>query len=82
MWLSRRRSWLAKILDCMAALSKMCRLPYFGWGVEPQKYQASLDSGEPLPSLHSSQFAPDYPLTIKTGVRAMTRTAMDLFNSK
>jgi amidohydrolase len=48
--------------------------------VEPSQYQASVESGDTLPSLHSSQFAPDYPLTIRTGVRAMTRTAMDLFN--
>ena len=51
-------------------------------GVNPKQYQASIDSGEALPSLHSSQFAPDYSLTIRTGVRAMTRTAMDLFNQK
>ncbi|MGX9462561.1 M20 metallopeptidase family protein [Shewanella sp. A14] len=48
-------------------------------GVEPSLYRASVESGDTLPSLHSSQFAPDYPLTIRTGVRAMTRTAMDLF---
>ncbi|WP_137225015.1 M20 family metallopeptidase [Shewanella sp. MEBiC00475] len=48
--------------------------------VDPKQYQASVASGETLPSLHSSQFAPDYQLTIRTGVRAMTRTAMDLFN--
>ncbi len=50
--------------------------------VEPAKYDASLDSGVSLPSLHSSQFAPDYPLAISTGVRAMTRSAIDLFNGK
>ncbi|WP_144212510.1 M20 metallopeptidase family protein [Shewanella donghaensis] len=49
--------------------------------VEPAKYQASIASGDSLPSLHSSKFAPDYPLTINTGVRAMTRAAMDLFNN-
>ncbi|WP_350997520.1 amidohydrolase [Shewanella sp. TB7-MNA-CIBAN-0143] len=49
-------------------------------GVEPSQYQASLESGDTLPSLHSSQFAPDYSLTIRTGVRAMTKSAMDLFN--
>lgn len=48
--------------------------------VEPKLYEASKASGERLPSLHSSQFAPDYPLTISTGVRAMSRSAMDLFN--
>ncbi|UAL44163.1 amidohydrolase [Shewanella inventionis] len=51
-------------------------------GVNPKQYQASIDSGEALPSLHSSQFAPDYSLTIRTGVRAMTKSAMDLFNQK
>ena len=51
-------------------------------GVKPAQYEASLKTGETLPSLHSSQFAPDYPLTIRTGVRAMSRTAMDLFNAK
>ncbi|BAJ01151.1 amidohydrolase [Shewanella violacea] len=49
--------------------------------VEPKLYQASKVSGERLPSLHSSKFAPDYPLTISTGVRAMSRSAMDLFNA-
>lgn len=48
--------------------------------VEPNAYQVSLDEGSSLPSLHSSQFAPDYPVTIKTGVRAMSASAMDLFN--
>ncbi|MCL1093468.1 M20 metallopeptidase family protein [Shewanella kaireitica] len=48
--------------------------------VEPNAYQVSLDKGNSLPSLHSSKFAPDYPITIKTGVRAMSASAMDLFN--
>ena len=48
--------------------------------VEPTIYAASKASGARLPSLHSSKFAPDYPLTISTGVRAMSRSAMDLFN--
>ena len=37
-------------------------------GVEPSQYQASVESGDTLPSLHSSQFAPDYSLTIRTGL--------------
>ncbi|MCF2856622.1 amidohydrolase [Pseudoalteromonas sp. SMS1] len=49
-------------------------------GVNPEDYQRAQQTGEPLPSLHSSQFAPDYPLAIKTGVRAMTASALDLFN--
>ncbi|MFC3033367.1 M20 family metallopeptidase [Pseudoalteromonas fenneropenaei] len=51
-------------------------------GVEPAQYQQSIATGESLPSLHSSKFAPDYPLTIKTGVTAMTKSALDLFNQK
>ncbi|GGI94808.1 putative amidohydrolase [Shewanella hanedai] len=50
--------------------------------VSPSQYEDSVKSGESLPSLHSSKFAPDYPLAINTGVRAMTRSAMDLFNEK
>ena len=49
-------------------------------GVEPNKYQESVKQGLTLPSLHSSKFAPDYPLAISTGVRAMTSSALDLFN--
>ncbi len=48
-------------------------------GVAPDQYQQSIELKKTLPSLHSSQFAPDYPLTIKTGVRAMTASALDLF---
>lgn len=51
-------------------------------GVENNLYQQSVKTGETLPSLHSSKFAPDYPLAIKTGVRAMTASALDLFNQK
>ena len=48
-------------------------------GVEPSSYQAAMKIGEPLPSLHSSKFAPDYELAVNTGVRAMTASALDLF---
>ncbi|WP_010363597.1 amidohydrolase [Pseudoalteromonas citrea] len=50
-------------------------------GVEPKHYKESVAKGLTLPSLHSSKFAPDYPLAITTGVRAMTSSALDLFNS-
>lgn len=50
-------------------------------GVNPADYEAAQQSGEPLPSLHSSKFAPDYPVALATGVRAMTQSAMALFNS-
>ncbi|QSX30601.1 amidohydrolase [Shewanella cyperi] len=49
-------------------------------GVTPDAYADSQAKGTSLPSLHSSKFAPDYPLTISTGVRAMTRAAIDQFN--
>jgi hippurate hydrolase len=49
-------------------------------GAVPQsKYDASFKpGGAPLPSLHSSSFAPDPDPTIATGVKAMTVAAMDL----
>ena len=46
---------------------------------EPGTYDASRKpGGKPLPSLHSSEFAPDPDPTIATGVKAMTVAAMDL----
>ena len=50
--------------------------------VANEEYEQSIQENKRLPSLHSSQFAPDYPLTIKTGVRAMTASALDLFAKK
>lgn len=49
-------------------------------GVNPTQYDNAIKNGTKLPSLHSSKFAPDYPLTIKTGVTAMSQAAIDLFN--
>lgn len=49
-------------------------------GVNPSEYESAIKNGTKLPSLHSSKFAPDYPLTIKTGVTAMSQAAVDLFN--
>ncbi|TMN33821.1 amidohydrolase [Pseudoalteromonas sp. S2755] len=51
-------------------------------GVNQAVFDAAQKSGEPLPSLHSSKFAPDYPIAIATGVRAMTTSALALFNQK
>jgi hippurate hydrolase len=46
--------------------------------VEPAKYAAAKASGTPLPSLHSSKFAPDRELTLKTAIRAETAAALEL----
>ncbi|HOY79004.1 MAG TPA: amidohydrolase [Hyphomonadaceae bacterium] len=47
--------------------------------VSQEKYDASIQpGGKPLPSLHSSEFAPDPDPTIAAGVRAMTVSALDL----
>ncbi len=46
--------------------------------VDPKRYAASQQSGEPLPSLHSSSFAPLPEPTIKTGVLAMTAAVLEL----
>jgi len=47
--------------------------------VEPGKYADAKAAGESLPSLHSSQFAPDYERTIQTGIDAMSAAALELF---
>ena len=46
--------------------------------VEPARYEASVKNGTPLPSLHSSEFAPDREPTIRMGVAALTVAALEL----
>ena len=46
--------------------------------VDPQKVEESLAKGVPLPSLHSSRFAPVPEPTIRTGVKAMTSAVLEL----
>ena len=47
--------------------------------VQRKKYDAAKAGGTTLPSLHSSEFAPDPEPTIKAGVTAMTLSALELF---
>ncbi|HJU54747.1 MAG TPA: amidohydrolase, partial [Pyrinomonadaceae bacterium] len=46
--------------------------------VEPAKVEQSRKTGQPLPSLHSSRFAPVPEPTIRTGVKAMTSAVLEL----
>jgi hippurate hydrolase len=45
---------------------------------DPAKLAHAIETGVPLPGLHSALFAPDYAPTIVTGVTAMTSMALDL----
>lgn len=47
--------------------------------VDPEKVKQVEEKGEELPSLHSPYFAPVPETTIKTGVKAMSAAALDLF---
>ena len=46
--------------------------------VEPAKYEASQKNGTPLPSLHSSEWAPNRETTLKMGTASLTVAAMEL----
>jgi len=46
--------------------------------VEKGKYEASQKNGTPLPSLHSSEFAPDREPTIRMGASSLTVAALEL----
>src|SRR5262249_4282707 len=48
--------------------------------VEPQRFEKAKATGAPLPSLHSSEFAPDRERTLRTGVSALTLVALDLLS--
>ncbi len=50
--------------------------------VAPDKMAESVEKGTALPSLHSSKFAPVPEPTIKTGITALTATALDLLRKK
>ena len=53
-------------------------LQYNVGAVNVAKYEASKKDGTPLPSLHSSEFAPDPQPTIKTGVVSLTAAALEV----
>ncbi|MEE4211460.1 MAG: amidohydrolase [Parvularcula sp.] len=53
---------------------------YWIGAVAQDRFEASRNGGEELPSLHSPFFAPEPEPTIKTGVRTMTAAALDLFS--
>jgi amidohydrolase len=46
--------------------------------VDPAKVKKSREEGRPLPSLHSSEFAPLPEPAIRTGVKALTMMALEL----
>jgi metal-dependent amidase/aminoacylase/carboxypeptidase family protein len=47
-------------------------------GVDPTKIADSKNNGTPLPSLHSSKFAPVPEPTIRVGVIGMTSAVLEL----
>jgi hippurate hydrolase len=51
---------------------------FFVGAVNPAKYQQAKASGARLPSLHSSQFAPDVKPTLETAIEAETAVLFDL----
>lgn len=51
-------------------------------GVNRPDYYESLEKGTMLPALHSSNFYPDFEPAYTAGVTAMSKTVIDLFNSK
>ena len=50
--------------------------------VDPARFAAAKASGERLPVLHSSTFAPDRERTIRTAVTALTASALDLLGKR
>jgi hippurate hydrolase len=48
--------------------------------VQPAKFQAAQKSGEVLPGPHSSLFAPDEELSLKTGILIETTAVLELLS--
>jgi amidohydrolase len=55
-------------------------LIFFVGAVEPAKFAEAEAKNLPLPSLHSSKFAPDIEPTLRTGILATTNAALELLN--
>lgn len=60
---------------------KIPSLIFWLGAVNPKAYKKSKNGGPALPTLHSPTFLPDAEPTIETGVKAMTATAIGLFNT-
>ena len=58
------------------------RCPFTDLAVAPEAAAESARTGKPLPSLHSSKFAPVPEPTLKTGVTALTAAALELLGAK
>jgi amidohydrolase len=50
-------------------------------GVNQEKYRDHIEKGTLLAPIHNSSFYPDFEPAFKTGVKAMTRNLIDLFNN-
>ncbi len=50
--------------------------------VNPQFLKDCKENGDPVPGLHNSAFFPDFEPTFTTGVAAMSRNMIDLFNKQ
>jgi amidohydrolase len=53
-------------------------LQYNLGAVEPAKYEDARKNGTPLPSLHSSEWAPNRPITLRMGAASLTTAALEL----
>ena len=53
-------------------------LQYSLGAVDPAKYDAAKKNGTPLPSLHSSEWAPERPTTLRMGTASLTTAALEL----
>jgi len=63
---------------CFSIEDKIPLCIFWLGAIEPARVAQSLKDGVSLPSLHSSQFAPDPETTIRTGMKATAAAVMDL----
>jgi hippurate hydrolase len=63
---------------CFALEDRIPLCIFWLGAIEPGRVAQCLKDGNPLPSLHSSQFAPDPEPTIRTGMKATAAVVMDL----
>ncbi len=50
--------------------------------IDPQRFEAAKNGGDPLPSLHSPIYWPEPRESVRTGVKAMSAAALELFEGR
>lgn len=77
-----QRRMVSEDFGSFGAAANIPSVLMFVGGVDPKRLEEAKRTGETLPSLHSSKWAPDLEPTMRTAILTEVSSALDLFNGK